>query len=136
MGAFVKDLIPEEARLAETHEFAMIGDEEDRVRVGISHYAAECLGDVVFVDLPEVGITLDQGDTFGSIESVKAASDLYMPLGGEIVAVNNKLEEEPDLVNDDCYGDGWIIEVQLSNPDEIGKLMEPEGYFKFLDNQD
>ncbi len=134
MSSFIKDIIPEEGRLLETHEYVLIGDEDDRVRVGISHFAAESLGDVVFVELPEIGLTLEKGDPFGSIESVKAASDLYSPVGGEVVAINMKLEEEPELVNDNCYGDGWMIEIQLSNPEELNELMEPEAYFKFLDN--
>ncbi len=134
MGSFIKDLIPEEARLLETHEYIIV--EDDRARVGISHYAAEALGDVVFVELPDNGEEFEKGDTFGSIESVKAASDLYIPVSGEIVAINTALQEEPDLVNDDCYGDGWMIEVKLSKPDEVEELMTPEQYLKFLEEQE
>ena len=112
-----------------------MGDEDDRVRIGISHYAAESLGDIVYVELPEIGDSLEKGDTFGSIESVKAASDLYMPVSGEVTAVNNLLEEEPDRVNDDCYNGGWMIEVQLTRPDELDELMEPEAYAAFLKQQ-
>ena len=133
MGSFIKDIIPEGVRLSDTHEYALIDDEEDRVRVGISHYAAESLGDIVFVELPDVGTTLEQGDTLGSIESVKAASDLYAPVSGEVVAVNTMLEEEPEQVNDDCYGDGWIVEIVLSKPSELESLKTPEEYFTFLE---
>ncbi len=132
MSTFIKDLIPESARLMETHEYALIGDEPDRVRIGISHFAAEALGDIVFVELPENGALLEKGDPFGAIESVKAASDLYTPDSGEVVAVNLRLEEEPEQVNDNCYNDGWIIEIQLSKPEELETLLKPEEYFKFL----
>ncbi len=135
MSTFIKDIIPEEARLMESHEYAMIGDEEDRVRVGISHFAAESLGDIVFVELPDTGTILEKGDSFGSIESVKAASDLYAPVSGEVLAVNTNLEEEPELVNDSNYGDGWMIEIQLSKPEELDELQKPEDYFKFIDSQ-
>ncbi|MBK8190411.1 MAG: glycine cleavage system protein GcvH [Vampirovibrionales bacterium] len=129
----MKGLIPEEARLIETHEYVLVFDEEDRARVGISHYAAEALGDVVYVELPEIGQTLAKGDSLGSIESVKAASDLYMPVSGEVVAVNSQLEDEPNLVNDDCYGDGWMLEIKLDRAEEIQALMTPEQYMKFLE---
>lgn len=132
--ASVQELIPEEAKLVESHEYILVDD--DRGRVGISHYAAESLGDVVYVDLPEIGDTLDQGDPFGSIESVKAASDLYMPVSGEIIAVNTTLEDDPDKVNDDCYDSGWIIEVKLSKPEELDGLMSPESYMAFLESSD
>ena len=87
----------------------------------------------MFVELPDVGTTLEQGDTLGSIESVKAASDLYAPVSGEVVAVNTMLEEEPEQVNDDCYGDGWIVEIVLSKPSELESLKTPEEYFTFLE---
>lgn len=132
MGSLVVSLIPEDTLLLESHEYAL--KDENRVRVGISHYAAEALGDVVFVDLPELGDTLDKGDTFGTVESVKAASDLYMPVSGEIVAVNNRLEEEPELVSDDCYGDGWIIEVELKDEGELNELMTPQRYAEYLES--
>jgi len=132
--ALVKGVIPEEAKFIESHEYILLDD--DRGRVGISHYAAESLGDVVYVDLPSIGDVLDKGDPFGSIESVKAASDLYMPVSGEIIAVNTNLEDQPDQVNDDCYGGGWMIEIKVTKPDEQEELMEPEAYLAFLDASD
>jgi glycine cleavage system H protein len=134
MGSFIQDLVPEDARLVDTHEFVLV--EDDRARIGISHFAAEQLGDVVYVELPDIGEEFDKGDTFGSIESVKAASDLYMPVSGEIVAVNTALNDESGLVNDDCYGDGWMIEVKLTKPEELESLMTPQQYFKFLEESE
>jgi glycine cleavage system H protein len=124
--------IPSDIKLCQTHEYIR-ADEDDRARVGISHYAAEQLGDVVYIELPELGQVIEAGETFGSIESVKAASDLYMPVTGEIVAVNTQLTSEPELINDDCYGDGWMIEIALSNKDELDSLMPPKQYVKFLE---
>jgi len=132
MTEIVRDIMPEEAKLTQSHEY-IIADEENLVRVGISHYAAECLGDVVFIELPETGTRLDKGDTFGTIESVKAASDLYMPVSGEIISVNNHLNDNPGLVNDDCYEQGWMIEVQLSNPAELDELMDAKAYLTLLE---
>ncbi|MBY0450501.1 MAG: glycine cleavage system protein GcvH [Cyanobacteria bacterium] len=120
-------IIPDNVKLTETHEYLRI-DDDDRARVGISHFAAEQLGDIVFIELPEVGQRIEKGDTFGSIESVKAASDLYMPVSAEVVAVNTQLTEEPELINDNSYGDGWMIEISLSNPDEVNELMTPAQY--------
>jgi glycine cleavage system H protein len=117
MGKETSDSIPAEARISETHEYIL----------------TEQLGDIVYVELPEVGQVLDKGDTFGSIESVKAASDLYMPVSGEIIAVNTQLSSEMELINDDPYGDGWIIEVTLSKPEELDGLMESKQYVKFLE---
>lgn len=126
--------IPAEAKFVDSHEYAIT--EDGRARVGVSHYAVDCLGDVVYVELPAVGDTLDKGDTFGSVESVKAASDLYMPVTGEIVAVNTRLSEEPELLNDDCYGSGWIIEIDMSAADELDDLLSPEDYANIIDGAD
>ncbi len=120
-------IIPDNVKLTETHEYLRI-DDDDRARVGISHFAAEQLGDIVFIELPEVGQRIEKGDTFGSIESVKAASDLYMPVSAEVVAVNTQLTEEPELINDNSYGDGWMIEISLTNPEEVNELMTPLQY--------
>lgn len=124
--------IPPESKFLETHEYIL--PDEDRARVGISHFAAEQLGDIVYVELPEIGQVLEKGDTFGSIESVKAASDLYMPVGGEIVAINTQLSGEPELINDDCYGGGWMIEIVVANPTELDALMSPQQYLKFVED--
>lgn len=130
-----KDTIPDDVYLLETHEYFQVAD-DNLGRVGISDYAADQLGDVVFVELPETGESFEKGETFGTIESVKAASDLYMPVSGEIIAVNLQLAEEPGQVNDDPYKSGWMIEVSLSKPEEVKELMDREGYVKFLAEQD
>jgi glycine cleavage system H protein len=125
-------IMPDDILLAETHEYIRTMD-DDRVRVGITEYAASQLGDIVFVELPDIGQTFDQGESFGSIESVKAQSDLYLPVAGEIIAVNSQLSEEPQMVNDDPYNGGWMLEILLSNPDDVKKLMEPKAYLKFIE---
>ena len=116
----------ETCRYQESHEWIRI--EGDEAVIGISDYAQSELNDVVYVDLPEVGDTLDQGDEFGSVESVKAASELYMPMGGEVIAINEALDEEPELVNSDPFGDGWMIRIQLADPQEAEKLLDADGY--------
>lgn len=124
--------IPDDVLLAETHEYIRMMD-DDRARVGISEYAASQLGDIVFVELPDIGQTFEQGESFGSIESVKAQSDLYLPVSGEIIGINSQLSEEPEMVNDDPYNGGWMLEILLSNPDELKKLLEPNAYLKFIE---
>jgi len=96
--------------------------------VGISEFAQDQLGDVVFVELPEVGAKLEQGSTFGVVESVKTVSDLYAPMSGTVTAVNKDLEAQPELVNAESYGKGWIMEIELSDPKETKKLLTPEKY--------
>ena len=113
-------------RYQESHEWIRI--EGDEAVIGISDYAQSELNDVVYVDLPEVGDSLDQGDEFGSVESVKAASELYMPMGGEIIAVNEQLDEVPELVNSAPFGDGWMLRIRLADPGEAGKLLDAAGY--------
>ncbi len=124
--------IPDDVLLAETHEYIRMMD-DDRARVGITEYAANQLGDIVFVELPDTGQSFDQGESFGSIESVKAQSDLYLPVSGEVIAVNSQLSEEPEMVNDDPYNGGWMMEILISNPEELNKLMSPQAYQKFLE---
>jgi glycine cleavage system H protein len=113
-------------RYQESHEWIRV--QGDEAVIGISDYAQSELNDVVYVDLPEVGDTLDQGEEFGSVESVKAASELYMPMGGEIIAVNEQLEEEPELVNSAPFGEGWMIRIRLADPDQASKLLDADGY--------
>ena len=115
---------PAELRYAESHEWAR--SEGGSVKVGITDYAQDQLGDIVFVELPEVGDTLEKGEEFGTVESVKAVSELYMPVGGEIVAVNSSLEDAPEKVNNTPYGDGWMIEVKAENPSEMDDLMDSD----------
>lgn len=124
--------MPDDVLLAESHEYIRMMD-DDRARVGITEYAASQLGDIVFVELPDIGQSFEQGESFGSIESVKAQSDLYLPVSGEIIAVNTQLSEEPEMVNDDPYNGGWMLEILLSNPDELKKLLEPNAYLKFIE---
>lgn len=125
-------IMPDDILLAETHEYVRTMD-DDRVRVGITEYAAAQLGDIVFVELPDIGQSFDQNESFGSIESVKAQSDLYLPVAGEIIAVNSQLSEEPQMVNDDPYNGGWMLEILLSNPDDLKKLMDAKSYLKFIE---
>ena len=114
------------ARYQETHEW--VRREVDLIVCGISDYAQDSLSDVVFVDLPAVGKTLAKGEIFGTVESVKAASDLYMPMSGEIVAVNDKLGDKPELVNSDPYGDGWMLKFKPSDPGQWDGLLSGAKY--------
>jgi len=121
---------PAELRYTREHEWAKV--EGTRARVGITHYAQDQLGDVVFVELPKVGAKVAQLQTFGVVESVKAVSDLFAPLSGVVVEVNQDLTREPERVNRDPYGGGWLIVVELSNPAEADKLMSAPQYEEFL----
>ena len=122
--------LPDDLRYAESHEWARA--EGDTIKVGITDYAQDQLGDIVFVELPEVGDTLGKGEEFGTVESVKAVSELYMPVAGEIVAVNSSLEDAPEKVNNTPYGDGWMIEIKADNPSEIDDLMDNDAYLGTL----
>ena len=121
---------PAELRYTREHEWAKV--EGKRARVGITHYAQDQLGDVVFVELPKVGSRVTQMQTFGVVESVKAVSDLFSPLSGTIVEVNQELAQQPERVNRDPYGGGWLIVVELANPAEVDKLMSAQQYEEFL----
>jgi len=123
MSEFLKD-----RRYLATHEWAMLDGEE--AMVGISDYAQHELSDVVYVELPEVGEALEQGDVFGTVESVKAASDVYMPMSGEVVAVNSELEDTPQLVNEDPFGKGWFIRIRPSKPEQYELLLDADAYEK------
>ena len=122
------------ARYAENHEWAR--QEGEEMVCGISDHAQESLSDIVYVELPEVGDVFDKGDAFGVVESVKAASDLYMPMGGEITAVNEDLEDTPEMVNQDPFGAGWMIRFAPSNSDEFDGLMIPEAYEAFVKEEE
>lgn len=115
-----------DARYAESHEWTR--RDGDEFVVGITDYAQESLSDVVYVELPEVGDVLERHESFGVVESVKAASDLYMPVGGEIVATNTELEDAPELINDDPYGAGWMIRIKPSDPAQFDDLLDGDGY--------
>jgi glycine cleavage system H protein len=118
---------PEELRYTEEHEWIAVKD-GDLVRVGITEYAQDQLGDVVFVDLPEVGSHVGSGDVFGEVESTKSVSELFAPLDGEIVAVNNAVADSPELINSDPYGEGWLIEIRLADSSTVDSLLEAEAY--------
>jgi glycine cleavage system H protein len=121
---------PAELRYTREHEWAKI--EGKRARVGITHYAQDQLGDVVFVELPKVGARVTQMQTFGVVESVKAVSDLFAPLSGVVIEVNEELTKQPERVNRDPYGTGWLVVVELANPAEAEKLMSASQYEEFL----
>lgn len=124
---------PEELRYTEEHEWIAIKD-GDLVRVGITEYAQDQLGDVVFVDLPEVGQQVDAGDSFGEVESTKSVSELFAPLDGEIVAVNNAVADSPELINSDPYGEGWLVEIKLTDASTTDSLLEAEAYQALIEN--
>ena len=121
---------PDELHYSSDDEWARV--EGDRVIVGITDYAQDQLGDIVFVELPKVGASFEKGDAFGVVESVKAVSDLYAPMGGVVVAVNDELSNRPELVNEDCYGDGWMIALSPSDPDELSSLLDAAAYAKHV----
>ena len=118
--------VPADRRYLDSHEWAL--ETDDGVRIGISDFAQEELGDVVFVEFPAVGETITAGEPFGVIESIKAVSDLYAPIGGEVVAVNEGLHDAPELVNDDPYGEGWMIEIDPADPGALEELMDAAAY--------
>ena len=118
--------VPEECRYLETHEWARRDD--GAVRVGITDFAQDELGDVVFVELPAVGETVAQDEEFGVIESIKAVSDLYAPVGGEVTSTNENLFDAPELVNEDPFGDGWMLEVELEDESDIEALLSADEY--------
>lgn len=118
---------PSELKYASSHEWARLED-DGTVTVGITDHAQEALGDVVFVELPEVGVVLTAGDDAGVVESVKAASDIYAPIGGEVLEVNAALGDEPETVNSDPYSEGWFYKLQPADTSELEGLLSSEGY--------
>jgi glycine cleavage system H protein len=122
--------IPDDLQYTKSHEWVRM--EEDTATIGITDHAQDELGDVVFVELPEVGATLEAGDSFGTVESVKAVSDLYTPVGGEVGEVNSSLEDAPEKINDDPYGEGWIVKLRTS---EEADLLSPEEYEKVVEEE-
>ena len=126
-------MTPEDSRYAKSHEYVHV--EGEAGTIGITDYAQKELGDVVFVELPQVGAELEQGDEMGSIESVKAVSELFAPVSGQVVEVNEALADKPELVNTDPYGDGWMIKVRLNAPDEVDELMDAEEYEEYIEKE-
>ena len=122
--------LPEDIRYNEDHEWVKLDGEQ--ARIGISDYAQDQLGDIVFVDLPQEGDRFNQGDEFGTVESVKAVSELYMPIGGEVVAVNEALVDAPENVNNTPYTEGWMIAVKADDPSQYDSLMDNNAYRDML----
>lgn len=122
--------ILDDLRYAESHEWVKL--EGDIATVGVTDYAQHALGNIVYVDMPEVGDEVEQGEDFGAVESVKAASDLISPVSGEVVEINEALEDEPELVNQDAFGN-WIMKVRVSDPSEIEKLLDAAAYAKICE---
>ena len=122
--------IPDDLQYTKSHEW--VRAEDGTVTIGITDHAQEELGDVVFVELPDVGDTIGAGDSFGTVESVKAVSDLYTPVGGEVVEVNSSLEDAPEKINDDPYGEGWIVKLSTS---EEADLLSSEEYEKVVEEE-
>jgi glycine cleavage system H protein len=118
---------PQELRYVSSHEWVRLED-DGTATIGITDHAQEALGDVVFVELPEVGAQLGAGDEAGVVESVKAASDIYAPIGGEIIAINENLEDSPEVINADPYGDGWFFRMRLDDVADLDQLMSAEQY--------
>lgn len=118
--------IPEELRYSSDHEWVQING--NVARIGITDYAQSSLGDVVYVQVPGLGQTVNSGESFGEVESTKSVSDIYAPVSGTVVAVNDALANEPEAVNTDPYGGGWLCEIDMSNPDEANQLMDATGY--------
>ena len=115
-----------------TREHEWVRIEGNKAEIGITYHAQKALGDIVFVELPEIDDEIDSGDEFGSVESVKAVSSLFMPVSGRITAVNTELKDSPELINEECYDDGWMIRVELLKPDESADLLSAEEYEEFL----
>lgn len=119
-------MYPQDLRYTPEHEW--IRAEGDRGVVGITYFAQEQLGDVVFVELPKVGAQIEEGKPFGVVESVKTASDLYAPVSGQVVEINEQLVDRPELVNEDPYGNGWMIAIQMTNPTQLNTLLTSDKY--------
>ena len=123
--------VPEGLRYSKDHEWARL--EDGRVRMGITDYAQDALGDVVYVQLPTVGIEVAAGTSFSEVESTKSVSDIYAPVGGRVVEVNDELVDAPERLNEDPYGDGWLCVLEPSDASELDGLMDAEGYRKLVD---
>ncbi len=120
--------VPDELRFTPSHEWVRI--EDDFAIVGITDFAQTLLGELVYVELPDVGDVIAQGESCAVVESVKAASDVYCPLNGQIIEVNEELADQPELVNDDPYSNGWLFKIQMDKPEQLEELLTPEEYQK------
>ena len=125
--------IPEELKYTDEHEWAKVEDE--LVVIGITDYAQDALGEIVYIELPSEGDEITKGDSFGGVESTKSVSDLYAPVSGEVVEVNESLLDSPETINEDPYGDGWLIKVRIHDSDEYEELMDSEQYSEFIEKE-
>ena len=125
---------PKELKYAVTHEWTL-DEGEGVVSVGITDYAQESLGDVVYVELPEVGEKVSAADEAGAVESVKAASDIFAPVSGEVIAINEDLEDAPETINDSPYGDGWFFKLKMSDPSELKHLLSADEYIESVEEE-
>ena len=126
-------MYPEDLKYSKDHEWVLV--DGDECVFGITDFAQSELGEVVFVELPEVGESFESGDEMGTIESVKAVAEVYAPIGGEVIAVNESLADEPEKVNNDPHTEGWLVRVKPSSPEELGELMDASAYRELLDNE-
>jgi glycine cleavage system H protein len=124
---------PEDLRYSDQHEWAR--REDGRVRVGITDFAQDALGDIVYVDIPEVGTEVHAGETFGEVESTKSVSDVYAPVSGTVVEINMELADRPKVVNDDPYGQGWMIVIEPSDPSDLDRLMGAAAYREMTEKE-
>ena len=122
--------VPDELRYTQDHEWARL--EGNRLTMGITDYAQDALGDVVFVQLPELGTTVEAGSSFSEVESTKSVSDIYAPVGGTVVDVNNELTDSPQRLNEDPYGEGWICVIEVADPASVSTLLDAEAYRKLI----
>ena len=126
--------VPAELKYLSTHEWVLI--EDNIATVGVSDHAQELLGDLVYVELPDEGSSVSAGDSVGVIESVKAASDTYAPVTGEVIEVNGQLEDSPERINSDPYGDGWMYKIQMEDADEVSDLLDSEAYAESIADEE
>ncbi len=124
---------PNDLKYSRTHEWVKV--ENDEATIGITAYAAEEMGDIVYVELPEDGDDMEKDSVFGVLESVKATADLYAPVSGKVVEINTPLEDSPEVINEDAYGDGWMVRVVLSDTSELNDLMNVEEYSRFVEEE-
>lgn len=127
--------IPGDLKFLKSHEWARV-EGDGKVTIGISDHAQGLLGDLVYVDLPAVGDSIEAGNACAVVESVKAASDVYSPVSGTIAAVNTALADKPETINEDAYGEGWIFVVDISEPDQLNEMLDPDAYAELLEEDD
>lgn len=125
--------VPAELRYSSEHEWARLLEDGTSVRVGITDYAQDALGDVVYVDLPKVGTVVSASDSVGELESTKSVSEMYAPVSGAIIAINEALADTPQLLNEDPYGDGWLCVISITDPSELNGMLDATGYLKLTE---